>query len=1289
MENNFEFLQFFDFFKDIKVLKPYDYQAHLKEIELLDDSSLRYFVPQSMKTKPSDDEVKYVISEFKIMGNKLSNEKDLGLVSLFNVKDYAKSLKINFANNDRKKAITIICKVYPSRFTKHIFNDLLLKSKYKSALKIKETIEKKFSEDKEFIILFEIQINSINEVYYDNENKVFVFDLQHPPKTKSNFLVEENLIYVQQVFENIVFPFRNFQDETSNLKYRRFFVYIQEDQKKNKGFTELPNKIDVYQENILGSLTTILGNKKITYVRKSILNFYTDDYQLKTTLNFKYSDKEIADYFNLNNDVIKSAFSGLLFIHDNEKVPFLDVLKLNYLILGIISENILSYYNSIEFIENVVFNHKTNYKETFFRICKNEEYPLFLNESLTRILDDFQGMGTEFSLKEFEKKLEQVFTRLYSDFLARGIEYITRPSRNKTLIKIQRVIITPSYCLFTPYVLDQGNRILREFIAHPSLSMICVLKMDNFEEGRWNNRILLEYLKYVLMNGIILASQNFTFFDFSQSQFRNMSCWLLVNPEEILPKTGDYSGINIVAKYGARVSQTLTTTKKTALIRKENIVFIDDVVLIDPETNKIKYTFSDGVGKISYVLAQEIAKSIHLSYVPSCFQGRFLGCKGVWTTMFDDFSGNIYIRPSQKKFSVNISEVQPFELCDYSRYIQAYLNRQVILLLSALKIKDEIFLQKLDDYVSKMNNEEFIISLIHYEEWNSTFKTMYYNGITMKNDRLIRAIVDNNKDILFNELQNKARIYIKDSAYVIGIMDEYGILEYGEAFLRIKRKNFDLTLNQRCSIAKCPCLHPGDIRILNFKKYIEGDPTTEKYKVFNRYKNVLIFPSRGPRPHPNELSGSDLDGDNYFVFYDNDLVPEKTVEPMNYNMSGQKIKTKKNIKLKDVAKYFAEYINLNNLGIIGDAHLAMSDQDKEGANGRIPRGIAVKFSRAVDAPKTGDKVQLSEEENPKKFPHYMEKKAKTYFSETVLGKLYDKIREYKNELMSAGKYSEEEEDSMQRLPSRKGRKRVHSKMKTYYNEENYYNDNLCVDNWENFAFIALLFYKEYFEEIVNILNKNEIQKESTLLTGNNIDNEYSVFSKKKHNYDMRERVAGQMVEIFRKFHQRFKNGLKYIFKKKEDLIGNPNDELFFINHYDSYASACYMVSYTFHNILETKKEKLEKYKKKFTKVILSAKEEIEKEAISVSEYECFALGIDMSENYFEIEDTYQKRKNDKKKAIEEVINSHAESLKYFLKKCSSFYKNQKAPDEDFKYRILSFPWCASVHLLSKINYLKQ
>ena len=116
-------------------------------------------------------------------------------------------------------------------------------------------------------------------------------------------------------------------------------------------------------------------------------------------------------------------------------------------------------------------------------------------------------------------------------------------------------------------------------------------------------------------------------------------------------------------------------------------------------------------------------------------------------------------------------------------------------------------------------------------------------------------------------------------------MDEYGILEYGQAFLRIKKRDLDLILNQKCTIAKCPCLHPGDLRVLDFKCYIKGDESTEKYKIFEKYENVLIFPSKGKRPHPNECSGSDLDGDNYFVFYDPDLILDDTklFEPMNYS----------------------------------------------------------------------------------------------------------------------------------------------------------------------------------------------------------------------------------------------------------------------------------------------------------------------------------------------------------------------------------------------------------------------
>ena len=36
------------------------------------------------------------------------------------------------------------------------------------------------------------------------------------------------------------------------------------------------------------------------------------------------------------------------------------------------------------------------------------------------------------------------------------------------------------------------------------------------------------------------------------------------------------------------------------------------------------------------------------------------------------------------------------------------------------------------------------------------------------------------------------------------------------------------------------------------------------------------------RPHPNECSGSDLDGDVYFVCWDRDLIPPQQHPPMDY-----------------------------------------------------------------------------------------------------------------------------------------------------------------------------------------------------------------------------------------------------------------------------------------------------------------------------------------------------------------------------------------------------------------------
>ena len=1337
-----EMINFFDLKdEDLKVLNPYDFQeslARLNNLTLEDvkDDLKKNFQKKDFDFRTYEEEVSYSLKSIKFLtsskNDKGENEfyllKDLDEFLMSENSDEKKNrenrenkelrkIQLDIKNGERgKKTILLIINVDPEKLSNNILKNFIAKSEFHSAKtvleqyeKSKEKIEKNEWNNKDikeikyyFRFTIKIDMKHLNKIYCSQEEGKYFFDLQSPPLFRTNFFnskkeeekeKEKDKDKDKPMDENCVFPFRNFEDEITNLEYRHFIIMLEKDT-NDTPYDEFEN-----YENF--DTNTELASSFENLFRD--INGQVDDKKyIKQCPRYKFKDskfKDLSYYFNYNkNKEIKKKLIELRFLkeqdeeeemeesneeNDDEKIEESSeeenqVIKLFYQILALVSECILSYYNASNLLDKLLLG---NYRNSIFDKCSYEEFPKFFNLTLNKILDKYQNSGEEKSLKEFEEEMKNIFNLLYIQSDIVGFEEIWRPSKNKILKRIQRCIITPTYILFFPYVLDQGNRVLREYIKSTSDTMLCTFKMDNLKEDRWNNDILVEYIKYILSKGFIIGDKKFRFFNYSQSQFRNMSCWLSTNPEESIKKLGDFSKIKPVSKYASRISQTLTTTIRTIKIPKDKIQEIEDIKIKVIKTNKdkkenkeVEYNFSDGVGKISYTLAKQINDEfLKLNYVPSCFQGRFMGCKGVWATMWDDNTGNIYYRGSQKKFDVlpnDKNNFYYFELCDYSRYIQSYLNRQVILLLKALGITDNNFLKKLGDYRKKLENQKFVLSLIHYPEWYRIFNKMFSCGINRTNDRLLKTLIESNLDILYRDIKNKARIYVDESAYVKGIMDEFGILKYGQAYLHIKRDNLDLILDKKCAVAKCPCLHPGDIRVLTFKKYNKNNPSTKKYEIFNRYENVIIFPSKGERPHPNECSGSDLDGDDYFVFYDSDLIPKETVKPMDYD-SNSEIKEKKGpYTINDVIEYFAVYTNYNNLGLIGDAHVAFSDKEKEGANSNISKELAEKFSKAVDAPKTGDKIDLKDEEKPKDYPHYMEKtKNISYHSNNVLGKLYDESNEM-----------------------------ILQRVRGNYLNNTFYDEDLKLKGWEAFAFLAMIYYRDYFNEFLNMLKKNEIENETILLTGNNIDNENSIFQKKKNNYDIREKISIEMRHLFINNQNSFNNVINEFFIKdieksqrkmnEKDLI---NISLLFKRNLHLFASSCYMISY---NLLDdvlnkiiNKNPAIDTYYKEYISLInynLSS-DDIFEEITEISEYESLLLGADYYESFENNnKNTYEQIEN-KKELIEKTNIKKKKDMDNYIEELKSI-KFPKQPNEENQYRILSFPWCIAGNVLSNIKY---
>uniref|UniRef100_A0A0K0DQ18 RNA-dependent RNA polymerase n=1 Tax=Angiostrongylus cantonensis TaxID=6313 RepID=A0A0K0DQ18_ANGCA len=260
---------------------------------------------------------------------------------------------------------------------------------------------------------------------------------------------------------------------------------------------------------------------------------------------------------------------------------------------------------------------------------------------------------------------------------------ITMIDERKRIGSIIKLVITPSRIIYVVPETIMANRALRKY-DHDGTRMIRVTFRDDdnlpMRSNKTSARLIEKTLKKYLGDGVKVAGRNFGYLGSSNSQMRDSGAYFLEKysnmmlteyreknhrdpPSTWQPKIvearhflGRFTQIESVPKLMARLGQCFTQTRKvSALLQRENYFTGYDFIGGSDKQGK-EYIFSDGVGIISKNLAIEIAKDMQLgNCVPSCFQFRFRGMKGVVVVdpILDEISSwakRFNIEPPQMKF---------------------------------------------------------------------------------------------------------------------------------------------------------------------------------------------------------------------------------------------------------------------------------------------------------------------------------------------------------------------------------------------------------------------------------------------------------------------------------------------------------------------------------------------------------------------------------------------------------------------------------------------------------------
>jgi RNA-dependent RNA polymerase len=580
--------------------------------------------------------------------------------------------------------------------------------------------------------------------------------------------------------------------------------------------------------------------------------------------------------------------------------------------------------------------------------------------------------------------------------------------------------VTPTTIYYNTPSVDISNRVVRGWSSNHSAGRFLRVRFtDEKTEGRINSSIgnsndeVYTRVKRTLANGITIGSRHYEFLAFGNSQFREHGAYFFSSDAGVSAATirawmGQFNHIRNVAKYAARLGQSFSTTRAFTSSSVQAVVRND--------IGRNGFTFSDGVGKISKFLAQLITEEHKIRTStgdpPSAYQFRLGGSKGILVVSPDPLPKEVHIRPSQYKFE---AKHQGLEIIRWSQFSLATLNRQLILVLTALGIPDHVFHAKqnamLNSFYEAMSSDAKVTELLQkYIDPSQTtliLAKMVNDGFRRSNEPFMNTMLGLWKAWHLKHLKEKAKIVIDGGANLLGCIDETATLKgyfkntipangsyeeklaaLPEIFVQVCRPEADgryEIIKGVCILARNPSLHPGDIRVVRAVDRPE----------LRDLRDVVVLPQTGDQDVASMCSGGDLDGDDYLVIWDPDLIPtDWFTESMDYK-SNKAPDLNHDVTVDEVTSFFVTYMKNDCLPKIAHAHMAWADRLTDGVRSEKCMRLAKLHSDAVDYNKTGGHAVMRRDLTPTLWPHFMEKRFKRkeciYHSRRILGQLYDNV----------------------------------------------------------------------------------------------------------------------------------------------------------------------------------------------------------------------------------------------------------------------------------------------------------